>query len=336
MEERAWKQRRFSRHEVVEGINEAEHICVPGMQIFRQDRLSSWLDETITALPGNQSLNLSLLLSKFPYWFCESDGTYALQKQFETKGDVRGPRRPVHDYSKEFLTAIARLSSAIPSGYDRLFARHYSIPDGIRLHHLDMTTITRLLIGHAGVASVLEMGITLHPYYGFPVIPGSAIKGVTRHFCAEMMSDKRDEWEPMFGNEPASRTPHEGEVVFYDAWPVIEKPGRSLLELDNITTHYPDYYRRYQQATPSGGTGQALTPKSTGSPVYPSDDDNPIPHFFLAVSRGVNFRFAVRPSASTGRQGLAPAALKHISDALIALGIGAKTGSGYGYFRRTA
>jgi CRISPR type III-B/RAMP module RAMP protein Cmr6 len=332
MEKKYWREKRFEKHEVIEHINEAEHICVPCMPIFHRDRLSSWLEEIIDRSPFHQEMNLSLLLNKFPYWFVNEGDEYSLTPEFRK----RGTKKTTHDYGKELLMAIARLSKALPRGYDSLFLRHYASPGGKALCHTDLTTRTRLLIGHSGSASVLEVGVTLHPYYGVPVIPGSAVKGVTRHFCEETKPDKKNEWEEIFGSESASKPTHEGAVVFYDAWPVSWDRGKGILELDNITTHYPGYYRKYQKQKPSE-TDTVNPPQRAGAeeqaPGYPADNQNPIPVFFLAVRRGVTFRFAVRPSASTDKPELAQCALRLIKDALSTFGIGAKTGSSYGYFR---
>lgn len=336
MEKKDWRERRFLKHEVVEDINEAEHICVPGMPIFDRDGLSLWADELIRRPPPDQEVNLSLLLNKFPYWFINKGGEYSLAAEFKKIREGKSPQRNTHAYGKELLMAVARLSKAVPPQYDQSFQRHYASPSGDALCH-DLTTITRLLIGHSGSASVLEVGVTLHPYYGFPVIPGSAVKGVTRHFCEETKPDNRYKWEQIFGNEPESGAPAEGAVVFYDAWPVIRDSGRGILEMDNITTHYPAYYREYQKQKPPEGdkpnpTQRAVAKKD--APVFPTDNQNPIPVFFLAVPRGVTFRFAVRPSASTDKPELAGVALGLIKEALITFGIGAKTGSSYGYFRQ--
>ena len=229
---------------------------------------------------------------------------------------------------------VSRLSRTSPSGYDQIRHRHYSTPDGRDMCYIDMTTITRLLIGHSGSGSVLETGITLHPYYGFPLLPGSAIKGVTRHYCEEVAPDEKLRWEQIFGNEPESRETAQGAVVFYDAWPKWNS-GQNLLEVDNLTTHYPSYYRKHQQGSPTGGGQPAPTDGSTAgeaASVFPADNQNPIPVFFLAVPRGVTFRLAVRPSANTDKPDLTRVALQQIEKALVAYGIGAKTGSSYGYF----
>ncbi|RME57088.1 MAG: type III-B CRISPR module RAMP protein Cmr6, partial [Deltaproteobacteria bacterium] len=51
---------------------------------------------------------------------------------------------------------------------------------GCRVRSFELRLEERLSIGF-GTESALETGITLHRLYGMPYLPGSAIKGVTRH-----------------------------------------------------------------------------------------------------------------------------------------------------------
>lgn len=46
----------------------------------------------------------------------------------------------------------------------------------------ELVTDSRLVVG-LGEDSVLETSLALHPLYGFPIIPGSALKGLTRAFA---------------------------------------------------------------------------------------------------------------------------------------------------------
>jgi CRISPR-associated protein Cmr6 len=175
-------------------------------------------------------------------------------------------------------------------------------------------------VGLSGSASVFETSITLHPYYGFPVIPGSAIKGVTRHFCEEYKEGVIDEptIRRIFGNKPRAGNLYEGDVVFYDAfpeeWHISGGNLRPLLEIDIMNPHYKEYYK-------------------DGSNVLPADNQDPNPLKFLVVRKGIKFRFVVRPSSKCRDASLSALAISLIKEALTTIGIGAKTGSSYGYFR---
>jgi len=174
-----------------------------------------------------------------------------------------------------------------------------------------LKTKTRLLVGFAGSGSVFEVSISLHPLYGFPVVPGSALKGLARSFCLDSGVDLK-EITRMFGNEPQAKEKDiiEGEVVFLDAWP--QSSGEPLLEMDIMTPHYGEYY---------GGTG------------LPSDSDKANPVHFLAVPRDVEFRFCLMPSRICKDKTIVGRVKDYLVSALKSYGVGAKTGSSYGYFR---
>jgi CRISPR/Cas system CMR subunit Cmr6 (Cas7 group RAMP superfamily) len=53
--------------------------------------------------------------------------------------------------------------------------------EGMTVVSLEATTLDRLLVG-TGLPNQLETGFLLHPLYGVPYLPGSAIKGATQSF----------------------------------------------------------------------------------------------------------------------------------------------------------
>ena len=164
-----------------------------------------------------------------------------------------------------------------------------------------LTTSSPLIVNH-GDESVLENSIALHPYYGFPIIPSSAIKGVMKHYLGDFCNEKEKD-----------------KVVFLDAWPKATADMKNVfdcLKIDVITPHYKDYY---------SGRGRGL----------PEDSSNPEPQFFLAVKEKTEFEFAIRPSSSFKNNSINLKKIEeNITEALTNYGIGAKTGSNYGYFKK--
>jgi CRISPR-associated protein Cmr6 len=187
----------------------------------------------------------------------------------------------------------------------------------------------------------LEAGFTFHRY-GFPILPGSSVKGIARAFglgqvaealaasdlnkLDELLSlDKEEKYTQRLAQEyPAASQKAlqtaanfraifgspvgAGRAVFFDAIPA---PGRlPRLCVDLMNPHYPDYYQ--------GGQ-------------YPTNWQSPRPVFFLAVDEGVEFRFAVgwRGQADSARRDQAEDWLR---GGLAMLGAGAKTSAGYGAF----
>lgn len=187
---------------------------------------------------------------------------------------------------------------------------------------LDREVVWRMIVG-LGNANVLETSMTLHRLYGFPYIPGSAVKGITRSYAfwqiAEhlQIADQKErlqqldkllleggksnldviqQFQQIFGT-----TAHQGSVIFFDALP-LELPK---LELDIMNPHYSKYY---------DGTEP------------PADWLEPTPIPFLTVGKGSAFRFYFASQDST----LLPTVRSWLHSAVSELGIGAKTRAGYG------
>lgn len=164
----------------------------------------------------------------------------------------------------------------------------------------------RMVVG-LGAESVLETSIRLHRIYGFPIIPGTAVKGLARAYAHLVLGKPADDPEviAICGTPPGKTPLKSGHVLFFDA-----VPGESpRLKLDVMNPHYSEYYR--------------------GGNVPPADYLSPVPVYFLTVERGSPFRFAV--ATRPGYAGLAATTEEWLKGALRELGVGAKTTAGYGY-----
>jgi CRISPR-associated protein Cmr6 len=156
----------------------------------------------------------------------------------------------------------------------------------------------------------LEVGFTFHRY-GFPIIPGSSVKGVARAWALLLGGKTEDDsdFQIVFGyatdSDEGGATGH---AVFLDAIP----DGKALpvLEIDIMNPHYPKYYQ---------------------SDEFPTNWQSPVPVRFLTVAADTVFRFAVgwRGVYNKTQHDLAVMWLKN---GLMELGAGAKTSAGYGYF----
>ena len=173
----------------------------------------------------------------------------------------------------------------------------------IKLYCVDATVDWRLIVG-LGSEHVQETNMTLHHIYGIPYIPGSAVKGVLRHWwLQENFGDnenralKDENFLALFGSQNLR-----GEVQFLDAY-----PEEVHFAKDIMNPHYPNYY-------------------SGSAPPTDSQNPNPIP--FLTVEK-TSFRFAFLSK----KQRLLDQLKARFEDVLELKGIGAKTAVGYGYFR---
>ncbi|MDR1194022.1 MAG: type III-B CRISPR module RAMP protein Cmr6 [Peptococcaceae bacterium] len=202
---------------------------------------------------------------------------------------------------KNLLTRLAR------NQLDVLAAYKYS-------HCVTGVLGARMTVGLRG-ASVFGTTITLHHTYGFPYIPGSALKGCWRSFVIrdlfggeekDALAD--DGFTAVFGARG-----QRGGVIFLDALPT----RCANLELDIINPHYSGYYK-------------------VGSP--PTDDLNPNMIRFYAVPKGARFTFRL----ASGALDIKRAAIKGVplttsfKTTLSDIGVGAKTAAGYGWFREIA
>lgn len=163
----------------------------------------------------------------------------------------------------------------------------------------------RVVVG-LGTHKVLDGGITLHPVYGAPIVPATALKGMTRLYAERVLGAPADQVTYLFGQaEPEAQR---GDLIFLDAIPL----GPPRMERDVANPLYAAYY---------------------GDPenVPPADYLAPRPIFFLTVGQGSRFIFGL---GSLSRDADAVAyGVTCMHGALQDLGIGAKTSAGYGYWR---
>lgn len=275
--------------------DEATSLLVPGVRYLNNDGMKDIVNA------AGASLNLSLLLNKYPWWFKNNGGLSLDSPEFRRlRVGGNGTEKKKRRYNEELFDAVAALSRRAPTNYEQLLERHCTAPDDFIYTTFELQASTRLLIGMSAL-TVFETGITLHPWYGFPYLPASSIKGDLAHYC----DDYKGGQDPaIFGTQK-----RRGQVVFCDAWP-LPWNNQPLLFRDIMTSHYPAYYQ---------GT------------LLPADTDKPNPVNMLAVKEMTKFRFCLR--SKNGSQYLLDKTVELLKETLQTVGIGAKTGSSYGYFK---
>lgn len=254
--------------------------------------------EHVKGISTSEKVNSALIFDKYFLWGVNGDG-------FPTPTPNRENCRAKH------LEKITKYKSPLSTvQYNHLKNRKNSLQGTMSF---SLNTSTRVIVNHGG-ESILENSISIHPYYGFPVIPGSAIKGVTRHYSEEFETLDKNLENKIFGNSPTEKKSQQGSILFLDAWPKnIDQ--KNFFELDVFTPHYQEYYQKKK---------------------LPRDDQNPVPVYFLAVKKGVEFEFVIAPSLGHSKENVQEdlkLAKGLITNALKTFGIGAKTGSSYGYFK---
>ncbi|MYB92485.1 type III-B CRISPR module RAMP protein Cmr6, partial [Candidatus Poribacteria bacterium] len=176
----------------------------------------------------------------------------------------------------------------------------------------------RMVTGLGG-DHVQETNMTLDHVYGIPYLPGSAFKGIVRSWVIQEdfngdeklamrdiedsddvdLKKKKNNFFDVFGNQKSM-----GQVQFLSAYPT----NNVVLSLDIMNPHFPNYY-----------IGTEL----------PTDTQNPNPINFLTLKQTL-FRFVLL----SRKQDLIDITKDWTDKALKSKGLGAKTASGYGYFRQ--
>jgi CRISPR-associated protein Cmr6 len=249
---------------------------------------------------GHCCRNLGLWLDRYTAWIEQSVRGHAeLQPSDEAKRRVVPMLVEVTDQKTGRKWCKLRDNTILDWYRERWkgLVRSYT-PNSIFTAVLDY----RFVVG-LGAAHVLETSLSLHPIYGFPYIPASGLKGVTRAYA-----DKSDEdFHRIFGSQAESQE-QAGNITFFDAIPA----RAPWFKLDVMTPHYSEYY-------------QGNKP--------PADWLSPNPVYFLTVEN-TPFCFAIATRCwSDPRASIFITKVQTwLKEAISTLGIGAKTSAGYGYF----
>jgi CRISPR-associated protein Cmr6 len=196
-------------------------------------------------------------------------------------------------------------------------------------------TASRLLVGF-GNPSVLETSLKLDHLYGFPYIPGSALKGVLRNYLIneffkntegiadEGLALKDEGFCDIFGCPKDSyyKEERQGKIFFLDSIP-NEFPK---IEKDIMTPHFGEYYNSQGREPPADYYSPTIIP-------------------FFGVAKEVEFIFYIgikkqnneylikKSSKLVGNNTkILDYVKKKMIEALKFQGIGGKTAVGYGYF----
>ena len=142
----------------------------------------------------------------------------------------------------------------------------------------------RVIMG-LGTNDILEGGIVLHPIFGFPILPATSLKGVSRAYAQWVLERPEQELDALLGmvDEDESRC---GDLVFLEGSPVTPP----VLERDVVNPIFGPYYRDFENAASELSVSPAnLLPGAERGQLLP-------------VRRGQSER---RPNSGTARGRLA-------------------------------
>ncbi len=264
--------------------------------------------------PEERCSNLGLLLDKYmPKSVLEKEGKAHWLSDIFKSGDNNNSQ---NNHIDEIFAKNA-------------YQRWKAMMKSLGVKPFDLTLDWRMVVGLGG-ETILETDITLHHLYGIPIIPGSALKGLTRAYVSEeykkyyVPEDKpEEEREPSHTIEKDHSTikrifgtqTDAGTVCFFDAMPL---QGQAKFVVDIMNPHYPKYYNSLQ----------------SNKIIPPTNDQQPNPVTFLTVMN-TTFSFALIPRNPDNNQHKADvdSVKKWLQEALQKYGVGGKTSAGYGYFK---
>ncbi len=275
-----------------------------------------------------ESSNLNLLFNKYIYNWDENQGYQSKNKHIflKTISETFNSKNVSMNKSYEFF---------IKKWKDTINKMHNSVA-------LTANNLTRLTVG-LGNETILENSITLNNTWGFPYIPGSALKGAVRAYYINKISEDITELAPNdiddlislsdkdFANKNAEIKTNksilsarrifgtkdkEGAIIFFDAYPT----KFPLLKVDIMNPHFLSYYSNKENNNPP-----------------PGDWENPVLIYFITVKENQQFLFAYSTRHNYNLDEVDLGQLKeYIKATLIEHGIGAKTSVGYGFFSKIA
>ncbi|MDK8180623.1 type III-B CRISPR module RAMP protein Cmr6 [Paenibacillus sp. UMB4589-SE434] len=222
--------------------------------------------------------------------------------------------------------------------YDTFFELHYS-----RLSQMVGESLSnRILRGRSplvtgqGQPSVLETHLTLHPTYGIPYISGTALKGISAHYCHRYLGEEDEHfrvggayYERLYGTAGQM-----GSICYHDAW-VTPATVSKALSLDVLTPHHQDYNQIVLRpaaglaCVDSAERNLLLQSRREAEKVAPHDDDTPVPVHFLNVQADFKLLLTSSMKGAEGIEWLQIAA-EILAAAVQHEGVGGKTNAGYG------
>lgn len=287
------------------------------------------------------------------------------QRQVNQETEKKNRKRTLEQWASAgrldwFIRAAFKASDTDHSTclWEELHARRLSaIKSRGSSHSARFRSRWRMAVGLGYPSSFENSGVTLHPTYGFPMIPATSLKGLVRHYLLEefpyedpsvpvtlslLGNELQRDWgrlvSVLFG-EGAGEAPEKGKensrndgASRSDSTPGSpSSANEGLIAWHDGWAHpHPEGWFEVDVLTPHHSTYYG------GGNQSPDDTDNPIPAHFLTVRAGVEYDIPLSLTA-VGRalpRPLQITILTFLTEVLIAAldrwGVGAKSGSGYG------
>jgi CRISPR-associated protein Cmr6 len=229
-------------------------------------------------ITGDQPINLDLLVDKYQPWGFRNQGgvdSWNLLWMIQDHGNWVWSDRGA---KANWLSAVCQLTPGrLDGSLLRVWVERLKNIATQEAHRLETLTCAERLVVGLGSESTLETSITLHPHYGFPYIPGSAVKGLCRTVAIYDLASK---WGvPILDNDQASsggctplgcldnflEVPETPENIPVDAWKQLQeitwkfKPEATLLNKSFSEIHEDPLYAQARKIFGwQGSTGDVI------------------------------------------------------------------------------
>jgi len=218
------------------------------------------------------------------------------------------------EQKKRILQKTASLlasDSALQKTWEAEKQARNAVLQATQAQQVQFTTTSPLVF--ASAHPLANLGVNLHPIFGFPQLEAQDIKGALRRFVQESWlpsqadaSSSQQLIDRVFGQ--AGKEDQTAEVVFHDAWP----ENWPTLSLEQAVNHHSPYYQRREA---------------------PGDWQMPSSECFLVIKPGARFGFswsALRPDTPAEVLSQVESWLREL---LATQGLGAYRQQGYGLFK---
>lgn len=269
---------------------------------FSKDRNCKCLDECLeSANPTLNSNTVSILNKSFVDCYlkcseCCKDIDYV--SRFSEKAS----KLLMDVYS---CKSVGRLLGLVANYVNNLFEGVKQVFSTVFM--INVRLLSRLAIHCSSKHLPLQISLAWDPVFNVPYVPSSSIKGVVRsYFMKNNIRIGGMEPEELFGT-----TEHQGELIFFDAYPV-KCEGTYLVEADVIAPHYREL--------------EGLIDEARSSPT---------PLVFPVIARGTELNIIVALGETLVKRipsynvNIIKELINNIASALEE-GLGAKTSVGYG------
>jgi CRISPR type III-B/RAMP module RAMP protein Cmr6 len=246
---------------------------------------------------GVHLANLGLILEKFITWRQQYKGMVTVNRReyfdqlrtlFSEGKNILPEQSP--DFLQSFAQRWQTMLSRAPFAVETFEAK--------TLWNLTLCKRPSELVGKV---------VGIYRNFPVPVINGTTIKGASRNYTEQYLLPEgelsQEEFEVLFGEDPASQEPSPGSLVFFNAIPM----SGSYLTVDARTNQHTGFY---------SGNEERMARNDV------------VPIFFFSIPSGVPYLFAL---GSEEPESLARG-VQIMKKALRKGGIGGATHVGYGYF----